>query len=181
MLSMKQLHCLIHWHFVLYRVSHKTVSLLFFLISQLPMCPKKKMGPFSDSIIGEDSKNSITSVFSYYFSESSPPYCSPTRILTPLYFQSKQITLESLFEIYLRSITALCLDPGNPRTSLPDSLQGGDTNRVYFLAIRNFYKDLSVFLENLCCMFDSDLDLPFLPPGISTLVYYMVTQDLYPG
>ena len=32
---------------------------------QHPMCPKKKMGPFLDSIIDEDSKNSITSVFSY--------------------------------------------------------------------------------------------------------------------
>ena len=87
--------------------------------------------------------------------ESSPPYCSPTRILTPLYFQSKQNPLESLLK-FLRSITALCLDSESTRTSLPDSLQDGDTNRVYFFAIRNFYEDLSVFLENLCCVFDSD-------------------------
>ena len=76
-------------------------------------------------------------------------------------------------------------DLGFPRTSLPDSSLDGDTYRVYFFAIRNLLRDLSVFLEILLCvhlvMFDNDLDLLFLPPGISTLVYYMVTLEMLPG
>ena len=114
-------------------------------------------------------------------SESSPPYYSPTRILTPLYFQSKQNPLESLLK-FLRSITALCLDSESTRTSLPDSLQVRDTNRVYFfVSVIDFYEE-RVCLENLCCVFlIVTIDLPFLPPGISTLVYYMVTLNLYLG
>merc|ERR1712105_270608 len=71
--------------------------------------------------------------------------------LFPVETESTRITIK-----ILRSITTLCLDSESTRTSLPDSLQDGDTNRVYFFAIRNFYEDLSVFLENLCCVFDSD-------------------------
>ena len=77
-------------------------------------------------------------VFSYLFISNSD--------LTLLYSKSIQTKLEPLFEIYEEYYTIFCLDPiFGPVFQI--ILQDGDTNSVYFLAIRNFYKDLSVFLE----------------------------------
>merc|ERR1712030_220445 len=97
--------------------------------------------------------------------------------LFPVETESTRITIKTS-----RSITALCLDSESTRTSLPDSLQFRDTNRVYFfVSVIDFYEE-RVCLENLCCVFlIVTIDLPFLPPGISTLVYYMVTLEFKSG